>query len=29
MKFGIFYEHQCPQFWGEDTERQLIQDAIW
>ena len=28
MKFGIFYEHQCPQPWGEDTERQLIQDAI-
>ena len=28
MKFGMFYEHQCPQPWGEDSERQLIQDAL-
>ena len=28
MKFGMFYEHQCPQPWGEETERQLIQDAL-
>jgi alkanesulfonate monooxygenase SsuD/methylene tetrahydromethanopterin reductase-like flavin-dependent oxidoreductase (luciferase family) len=28
MKFGMFYEHQCPQPWGEDTERRVIQDAL-
>jgi alkanesulfonate monooxygenase SsuD/methylene tetrahydromethanopterin reductase-like flavin-dependent oxidoreductase (luciferase family) len=28
MKFGIFYEHQLPRPWGEDSERQLIQDAL-
>jgi alkanesulfonate monooxygenase SsuD/methylene tetrahydromethanopterin reductase-like flavin-dependent oxidoreductase (luciferase family) len=28
MKFGIFYEHQLPRPWEEDSERQLIQDAI-
>jgi alkanesulfonate monooxygenase SsuD/methylene tetrahydromethanopterin reductase-like flavin-dependent oxidoreductase (luciferase family) len=28
MKFGLFYEHQLPQPWHEDSERQLIQDAI-
>jgi alkanesulfonate monooxygenase SsuD/methylene tetrahydromethanopterin reductase-like flavin-dependent oxidoreductase (luciferase family) len=28
MKFGLFYEHQCPQPWGEDTERRLLQDAL-
>ena len=28
MKFGIFYEHQLPRPWGEDDERQLIQDAL-
>jgi alkanesulfonate monooxygenase SsuD/methylene tetrahydromethanopterin reductase-like flavin-dependent oxidoreductase (luciferase family) len=28
MKFGMFYEHQCPQPWGEDSERRLIQDAL-
>ena len=28
MKFGLFYEHQCPQPWGEDTERLLLQNAL-
>ena len=23
MKFGMFYEHQLPQPWGEDSERRL------
>ena len=28
MKFGIFYEHQLPRPWTEDSERRLIQDAL-
>src|ERR1700759_1328368 len=28
MKFGMFYEHQCPQPWGEDSERRVIQEAL-
>ena len=28
MKFGIFYEHQLPRPWTEDSERQLVQDAL-
>ena len=28
MKFGMFYEHQLPQPWGEDSEHRLIQDAL-
>ena len=28
MKFGIFYEHQLPRPWEEDSERQLLQDAL-
>ena len=28
MRFGIFYEHQLPRPWHEDSERQLIQDAL-
>jgi alkanesulfonate monooxygenase SsuD/methylene tetrahydromethanopterin reductase-like flavin-dependent oxidoreductase (luciferase family) len=28
VKFGIFYEHQLPRPWDEDSERQLIQDAL-
>jgi len=28
MKFGIFYEHQLPKPWLEDSERQLFQDAL-
>jgi alkanesulfonate monooxygenase SsuD/methylene tetrahydromethanopterin reductase-like flavin-dependent oxidoreductase (luciferase family) len=28
VKFGMFYEHQIGRPWAEDTERQLIQDAL-
>ncbi len=28
MKFGIFYEHQLPRPWNDDSEHQLIQDAL-
>ncbi|MCX7619583.1 MAG: LLM class flavin-dependent oxidoreductase [Acidimicrobiales bacterium] len=28
MRFGIFYEHQLPRPWDQDSERQLIQDAL-
>jgi alkanesulfonate monooxygenase SsuD/methylene tetrahydromethanopterin reductase-like flavin-dependent oxidoreductase (luciferase family) len=28
MKFGIFYEHQLPQPWGEDAELRLYQQAL-
>jgi alkanesulfonate monooxygenase SsuD/methylene tetrahydromethanopterin reductase-like flavin-dependent oxidoreductase (luciferase family) len=28
MKFGMFYEHQLPQPWGEESEYQLLQDAL-
>ncbi|MFZ0170101.1 MAG: LLM class flavin-dependent oxidoreductase, partial [Acidimicrobiales bacterium] len=28
MKFGIFYEHQLPRPWGEDSEQRLINDAL-
>jgi len=28
VKFGIFYEHQLPRPWTEDSELQLIQDAL-
>jgi alkanesulfonate monooxygenase SsuD/methylene tetrahydromethanopterin reductase-like flavin-dependent oxidoreductase (luciferase family) len=28
MKFGLFYEHQLPQPWGEDAELRLYQDAL-
>ena len=28
MKFGLFYEHQLPRPWTEDSEHQLIQDAL-
>jgi alkanesulfonate monooxygenase SsuD/methylene tetrahydromethanopterin reductase-like flavin-dependent oxidoreductase (luciferase family) len=28
MKFGLFYEHQLPRPWTEDSERQLYQDAL-
>ena len=28
MKFGIFYEHQLPRPWEEDSELTLIQDAL-
>src|SRR3954447_19885438 len=28
MKFGIFYEHQLPRPWTDDSEFRLIQDAL-
>ncbi len=28
MKFGIFYEHQLPRPWEDDSELTLIQDAL-
>jgi alkanesulfonate monooxygenase SsuD/methylene tetrahydromethanopterin reductase-like flavin-dependent oxidoreductase (luciferase family) len=28
MKFGMFYEHQCPQPWEEGTELKVIQEAL-
>ena len=28
MKFGIFYEHQLPRPWQEDSEQRLIQEAL-
>jgi alkanesulfonate monooxygenase SsuD/methylene tetrahydromethanopterin reductase-like flavin-dependent oxidoreductase (luciferase family) len=28
MKFGIFYEHQLPRPWSEDSERKLFQEAL-
>src|SRR5690606_32927052 len=28
MQFGIFYEHQLPRPWTEDSELRLVQDAL-
>jgi alkanesulfonate monooxygenase SsuD/methylene tetrahydromethanopterin reductase-like flavin-dependent oxidoreductase (luciferase family) len=28
MKFGIFYEHQLPRPWNQDSEHRLITDAL-
>jgi alkanesulfonate monooxygenase SsuD/methylene tetrahydromethanopterin reductase-like flavin-dependent oxidoreductase (luciferase family) len=28
VKFGIFYEHQLPRPWRDDSEQQLINDAL-
>lgn len=28
MKFGLFYEHQLPQAWDDDSEHRLYQDAL-
>jgi alkanesulfonate monooxygenase SsuD/methylene tetrahydromethanopterin reductase-like flavin-dependent oxidoreductase (luciferase family) len=28
MKFGLFYEHQLPRPWHEDSEYQLFQDSL-
>ncbi|MGO8875759.1 MAG: LLM class flavin-dependent oxidoreductase [Acidimicrobiales bacterium] len=28
MKFGIFYEHQLPRPWSQESEQQLINDAL-
>jgi alkanesulfonate monooxygenase SsuD/methylene tetrahydromethanopterin reductase-like flavin-dependent oxidoreductase (luciferase family)/putative sterol carrier protein len=28
MRFGIFYEHQLPRPWDEDSEEKLLSDAL-
>src|SRR5688572_19387779 len=28
VRFGIFYEHQLPRPWDEESEYRLIQDAL-
>ena len=28
MKFGIFYEHQLPRPWNEDSEYELLQNSL-
>src|SRR5678816_1840541 len=28
MKFGLFYEHPLPRPWAEDSEYELIQNAL-
>ncbi len=28
MQFGVFYEHQLPRPWTEDSERRLIHEAL-
>jgi alkanesulfonate monooxygenase SsuD/methylene tetrahydromethanopterin reductase-like flavin-dependent oxidoreductase (luciferase family) len=28
MKFGIFYEHQLPRPWSDDSEQKLFQEAL-
>src|SRR4051794_14648892 len=28
MRFGIFYEHQMPRPWDEDSEHRLITNAL-
>jgi hypothetical protein len=28
MKFGMFYEHQLPRPWTQDSERRLYQEAL-
>jgi len=28
MKFGIFYEHQLPRGWKENSEHQMLKDAL-
>src|SRR6266849_8353545 len=28
MQFGIFYEHQLPRPWREDSEERLIREAL-
>lgn len=28
MRFGIFYEHQVPRPWSEDSERRVLADAL-
>ena len=28
MKFGLFYEHQLPKPWDQDSERRLMQESL-
>jgi alkanesulfonate monooxygenase SsuD/methylene tetrahydromethanopterin reductase-like flavin-dependent oxidoreductase (luciferase family) len=28
MRFGVFYEHQLPRPWGEDSEHRLLHEAL-
>ena len=28
MKFGVFYEHQVPRPWDEDSERVVLERAL-
>src|SRR3954447_20277541 len=28
MRFGIFYEHQLPRPWDDDSEHRLLKDAL-
>ncbi|MCB1006902.1 MAG: LLM class flavin-dependent oxidoreductase, partial [Acidimicrobiales bacterium] len=28
MKFGLFYEHQLPRPWDQDSEHRLVQEAL-
>src|ERR671918_219783 len=28
MRFSLFYEHQLPRPWTEDSERRLLEDAL-
>ena len=28
MKFGIFYEHQLPRPWNEESEYRLLQQSL-
>jgi hypothetical protein len=28
VKFGIFYEHQLPRPWDDDSEHRLLKDAL-
>src|ERR671917_2350393 len=28
MRFGLFYEHQLPRPWDEDSEHRLLKDAL-
>ena len=28
MKFGLFYEHQVPTPWEEDSELRVYQEAL-
>src|SRR5438876_6434681 len=28
MRFGLFYEHQLPRPWKEDSEQKLLSDAL-